>query len=269
MSKNIYLIGTSHDDPDGAERLEHIFNNTKPTVITAEASQDRVDFILNYNMPRDKMGKVADKQIVMLGLDLDKEQREKYLELMYLSIRSNGFELRTSKQYCDSHDSCMLKLIDLPIMEGNLEKLVDGILDISLNDLASIDKKTAMKVLNYDLETHESIIRRSLDHKYKETEMLFTIYFMLKNIPEHEQKFKDFEIVKTPDNLSGNVRKVFEAVYNPGRNDEMANNIMEIYEEIPSGNIVVPVGMFHVIPIARRLKDLEPKLYTLRTYNKV
>ena len=270
VNKQLYLVGTFHIDPDGKDRLDYLFRKFSPKIITAEAPEDRTDWF-DYEISQSELEEIVNYQIEKTGLKLNTKQKDIFLEIVVLLQEYSAFEFKTARLYCNNHLRCKLIPIDMSFgkVEGKdiWKAMVEN--ESSLLNKGSIDRQEFINVLNKGIDAYVEVLREICFEEYATTELTHNFYPDLRQDPDFWKRLNSIRQVEAPENLSEKYRKTFQMIFSPKRDKCMAVNIRKIYAEIKEGNIVVPVGLNHLLPIRARIEDLNPKVITLKDYDKI
>ena len=270
VNKQLYLVGTLHIDPDGKDRLDYLLRKLSPKVITAEAPENRTDWF-DYEISQSELEEIVHYQIERTGLKLNTKQRDIFLEISALLQEYSAFEFKTARLYCNNNPGCKLIPIDMSFgkVEGkDIRKAMIENESLLLNE-GSIDGQEFINVLNKGIDAYVEVLREICFEEYERTKLIHDFYPYLRKDPDFGKKLNSIRQVEAPENLSEKSRKIFQMIFSPERDECMAINIRKIYAEIKEGNMVVPVGQDHLLPIRARIEDLSPKVITLKDYDKV
>jgi len=260
MAKNLYLIGTAHIDPDGQERLENLYEKLRPKIVTVELSKDRADL---FDNPPD-LEKLLDEYAEDEGLSLRPEQRAIYLKIGIKMSSIFGFEYRAAKSHSEKNPDCRMKFIDVSFLKHGKEDYFQGLRQISrLEDISEDTKEKIYKMLDKGdkgVEEYVELMRQGSVMFYNIFEMLFVL-----DSDKAEEIVRPLveEYTECPEELSGAGARIYKQIHAPERDEHMARKIRKIYSSLPSGNMVVPVGVIHIPFLRKKLDDLNPVVSTL------
>ena len=117
----LILIGLSHSDPKGKQRLEKLLDYVKPKILTIEASEERLDFSRQVK---------SDLSLHLEKKDLDPSLIEKWVSV----VAFTDYEWETCNEYA-ACNKIPLYSIDLPQIKDEEKNLAL----ISLNSVKAAD----------------------------------------------------------------------------------------------------------------------------------
>ncbi len=254
--QNLYLVGVVHCDLDGEERLKKILNELRPSIIALEFHKERETF-LSKQSPEEierEINAIIDKY----KLNLTPRQKETFIESERILNNVMGYEIRVSRDYKKRNPDSRLEYIDIPLNQEFIKGCTEA-LEIEFKQLVVENPK--------QLETWLKLLDGGIE-KYKKE-------YLIKSIQQLYQDYKEMgELFETEDltfeeieDMTPQAIQALKQIYNPRRNEAMAARIRELYDG--NSRLVAIVGLYHLVGLEKRLKDLKPKVITLLDYDSI
>lgn len=248
---NLYLIGTSHIDPDGTYRLDSLLRDLSPKKIFIEISQDRADVF--FSKSTDDWKKEHEdtiKEWERQGFVLTNEQRSKLLELVHLKNRSHGFEVICPAAYKQRNSETDIYYVDIvgdDIKEGLAEAFGE-----SQEPTPEVRAKV-ISGLQSSIEDHLADLRKIVDFQYKNAHKLASYSDAINN----DLNFIEREFGMLSDKAKESLRRVFDQK----RNELIAREIRTYHNDKDVS--VAIMGATHMDMVGYLLSDLKPQYILL------
>lgn len=260
---NLYLVGTAHIDLAEPRRLEGILNRFSPDIVALEFHKDR-EFAIEERKkinPKDEE-RETDKVLQEVGLDLTPEQRRTMLEGGRDINAIMGYEHTVSKAYTDANPKSRLEYIDISIFENGVEEFKQGYIAAMKGMLAQIAQEPELRKPFFEMLDNgkKGFLEKSM-------EGVAAIYENAEMMGELAEALRDPETYEAMEGqLPPNAVQTLKQIYNPKRDEAMANRINELYN---SGNhrLVAVTGLMHTPGLKSRISDLNPTVMTLADYD--
>jgi len=247
----LYLVGTAHLDPKGAERIERILNKYEPDIIAVEMSQSAVPNILDPTSPDSvaKATKMIDEKLAKytitppLGDDDISALRAFNLEMRLIT----GFEFRCSRAYATEHAIPLIyadRWFDLH--PAPIQALIE---EFSSNDATTFNNP----------ELREKTLAFVRDPQYrKEMQAMFDALTTPEDLGLVRQMNEE-RLTQLPKESSEHI------FLNPRREISMADAVRDAATQ---GKRAISItGAMHVPYLYGVLRDLSPRVIDVRTAN--
>jgi len=262
-NENLYLIGTAHIDLAGPRRLEGLLKRLSPDIVALEFHKDR-EFAIEERKKAspEEEERETDKVLQEVGLNLTSEQRRTMLEGGRDISAVRGYEHTVSKAYTDANPKSRLEYIDISLFENGVEEFKQGYIAAIKGMLAQIAQEPELRepffeMLDKGKKGFLEQLMAGVAAIYENAEMIGELAEVLRD-PETYEAMKG--------QLPPNAIQALEQIYNPKRDEAMANRINELYN---SGNhrLVAVTGLIHTPGLKSRILDLNPTVMTLVDYD--
>ena len=262
-NENLYLVGTAHIDLAGPKRLEGLLNCLSPDIVALEFHKDR-EFAIEERkkVSPEEEERETDKVLQEVGLNLTIEQRRTMLEGGRDISAVMGYEHKVSKAYTDANPKSRLEYIDISIFENGIEEFRQGYIAAMKGVLTQVAQEPELRKPFFEMldKGKKGFLEQSMAGVvaiYENAEMMGELAEVLRD-PETYEAMKG--------QLPPNAIQALEQIYNPKRDDAMANKINELYN---SGNhrLVAVTGLMHTPGLKSRIADLNPTIMTLADYD--
>ncbi len=257
-NKNLYLVGTVHLDIRGPKRLENLLREISPDIIALEHNKDRGDLKILR-----KAAEVEERELYQMldeaGLKINTEQRNTLMQSIRFMENISGYELKTCKKYSEINKKA-LDYIDMSVFKNGKEEFIDGYKHVAIGFLKEISqhpelKKQYLTLWSSGIDDYIESIQLGTDIMYINSRYIEDLAKLLRD-PE------TFEIFKKE--LPENAIKTLEQMYNPKRDEFMAEKIRCLYGG--SKKVVGVVGLGHIPGLKSKILDLEPTILTLADF---
>ncbi|MDO8460404.1 MAG: TraB/GumN family protein [Nanoarchaeota archaeon] len=260
--KNLYLVGTVHIDIEGPRRLEGILRDISPDTLALESHKDRENLVSLRKSPEEEEREI-DQILNETGLTLTPKQKSIALESGRILNSFMGYESRTCNKYVQDNPKTKLEYIDLSVFKNGRQEFIDGYTAATRGLFEEMVKTPELKepfleLLNRGKDEFIQASQEGFNEMYKNAEMMEELIELLR-----DPKTFDMYIKKLPTNAV----QALKQIYNPKRDESMANRINQLYNN-GSHKLVAVVGLLHMPGLKSRLLDLEPITMTLADYDK-
>lgn len=262
-NENLYLIGISHIDLKGPERLEGLLKRLSPDIVALEFHKDREALIKQRkSVSPEAEEKETDEILKDVGLSLTPEQRRVMLEGGRDISLVMGYEFNVSKAYTDANPKSRLEYIDISIFENGVQEFKEGYIAAMKGMLAGTAQEPELRenFLEMLSKGKEAFLQQSMEG----VNMLYQNAEMMEELAELMRDPETFEVMK--EQMPANAVQTLEQIYNPGRDEDMANRINELYNG-GSHRLVAVTGLMHTPGLKSRILDLDPTIMTLADYD--
>lgn len=249
----LYLVGTVHQDPDGANRLSSILRNVKPQKIGVELSEDTLRKLKTERKTLEQTLEEAKNILEDIhqkqGLVYTPKQREIHFKIIEFGYGKDGFEFWASQSYQERNAGITLK----PLESEHLRDLTVTALSEKINEnlLSILFNPEYLILLEGGFEVSLQAVRKGVQEFY-------SLYPLLRDEMAagmlSEQEVIEFLGLKE--------------IMNTARDDYMAHEIAQLHQNVP-GDTVAIVGMSHLFFLEPRLKEFSPIVRTLDQYKEI
>jgi len=262
-NKNLYLIGTVHIDLKGPARLEGLLKHIAPDIVALEFHKDRESLIEQRKRASpEEEEKEADEIFKEVGLSLTLAQKQVMLECGRDLNSVIGYEFSVSRNYINSNPKSRLEYIDISVFENGVQEFKEGSIAAMKGILAEIAQEPELREQFLEMlsKGKDAFLQQSMEG----VDMLYKNAEISEELAESMRDPKIFEAMK--EQLPSNAIQTLKQIYNPRRDEAMANRVNELYNT-GSHRLVAIAGLMHIPGLKSRLLDLDPTTMTLADYD--